>query len=356
MNLRVALDLHHLDQALEVAAQARVIGRDRLAGVVERLEHQALAAVRVVRNRQQPRAFLLLLGHPGPEFLLVGAVERRERHVGDVEVTEDDVAMHVPGLRRGGPFVACQRRELAGPVVVDRGLDLDVLPGAARGLGTSVERRVTGVRAAVVFDDILQEPCALLVNGLEVAQLLEHRIVAALGTRDLRRVHLADELGVVGDGNPVERPADVVLLAVHDHVTALRELVGLVRRDPRTADVCVERVGRVHVRLAEVRVLERVLRDRGLELLDRWRRGGGRRGCGCRRRCGVLRCVATAAAPGKACDDRTKQRRGHSRGNMPRGVRIGIHGRAHCVMFTACTRWASSRPAPGASWELPVPS
>ena len=323
MNLRIALDLHHLDQALEVAAQARVVGRDRLAGIVERLEHQPLAAIGVVRNRQQPRALLLLLGHPRPELLLVGAVERRERHVRDVQVTEDDVAMHVPALRRRGPLVARQRRELAGPVVVDRGLDLDILPGAARRLGTGVERRVVGVVAAVVVDHVLDEPRALLVDGLEVAQLLEHRVVTALGARNLRRVHLADEFGVVGDGHPVERPADVVLLAVDDDVRALRELIGLVRRDPGAADVRVERVGRVHVRLAEVGVLQRILRNRSLELLDGRRRGGGRcdRGCGSRR--GVLGRPGRAAAASEARDNGTQQCCGH--GGGPNRVRVDVH-------------------------------
>ena len=172
-----------------------------------------------------------------------------------------------PALRRGRPLEAGQRREIAGLVVVARGLDLDVLPGAAS-LSRARQRTAgAGVRAAVVVDHVLQEPGALLVTFLEVAQLDQHRVVIALRARDLRRVHFTDELGVVGDGDEVERPADVVLLAVDVTSCALRELIGIVRRDTGAADEGVERVGRVHVRLAEVGVLQRILRRRGLELL-----------------------------------------------------------------------------------------
>ena len=102
----------------------------------------------------------------------------------------------------------------------------------------------------------------------EVAQLLEHRVVGALGARHLRGVHLADELRVVGDRGPVQRLLDVVCLPPDADVLALRELVGFVGRQARPADEGVQRERRVHVRLAEVGLLQWIVRHGRLELLD----------------------------------------------------------------------------------------
>ncbi len=329
MDLRVALDLHHLDQPLEVAAQARVVCRDRLAGIVERLEHQPLAAIGVVRNRQQPRALLLLLGHPRPELLLVGAVERRERHVRDVQVTEDDVAMHVPGLRRGRPLVARQRRELAGPVVVDRGLDLDILPGAARRLGTGVERRVSGVAPRLLLTTYFrnQARCSSTLLRLRNSSSIGLSPPLAPGTcvEYISPMNSAwSETATQSSGRPM-----LCFWPLTTTSAALRELVGLVRRDPGAADVGVERVGRVHVRLAEVGVLQRVLRNRGLEFLDGRRRGGGRRGG--RHRSGRL--VVAPLAASQCEQDRERDRCQSRAANSGRGLRVRC---IHCDQASIC--------------------
>ena len=212
--------------------------------------------------------------------------------------------MHVPGLRRGSPLVARERREAPRLVMVASRLEDHVLPGAARGLGPGVERRVVRLVAAVVADHVLHEPRALLVFRLEIAQFPQHRVVAALRAGHLRRIHLADELRVVRDGDEVERAADVVLLAVDRDVLALREAVGLVRSDARAADVRVQRIRGVDVRFAEVRVLQRILCNRRFELLDRRRgRGGRNRRRGRRLGAGRVRLLSAA------CDgDQHRQR------------------------------------------------
>ena len=62
----------------------------------------------------------LALGvHPGPEILGMMRIDGRERHGRHLlRVPEEDVAVHVPAVRRRGPLVGDERRELAGLVVL----------------------------------------------------------------------------------------------------------------------------------------------------------------------------------------------------------------------------------------------
>ena len=94
-DLGITLDLHHLDQPLEMTAFARIRGIDRFIGIICSLEHVALRTVRVVWNREQPGAPCLLFSHPGPELFFVVAVERCEWKLRHLLVAEKDIAVHV---------------------------------------------------------------------------------------------------------------------------------------------------------------------------------------------------------------------------------------------------------------------
>ena len=113
-----ALDLLDLDQPL-VAVARRGPGRvDRAALLSTSVGiHAAVGEVGVVRDRQQLVAGLALAVHPVPQILGMRRVERAERHRRHLgAVLEEDVAVQVQVVRRRGPLVGAERRELAGLV------------------------------------------------------------------------------------------------------------------------------------------------------------------------------------------------------------------------------------------------
>ena len=81
--------------------------------------------------------------------------------------------------------------------------------------------------AAVALDDILQEPLFALLEGLQLAQILEPLLVVARCVIDHRGVHLADVLGMVRDCRPVQRRADAQLQPVQIDLLPLGKSVSV---------------------------------------------------------------------------------------------------------------------------------
>ncbi len=257
-DLGVALDLHHLDQRLPLRAGFCIFPGQRVPGIVHRLEHHALAAVRVVGDRQKRRAVRLLSSHPGPELLLVHGIERAQRLIGHDRVAEDDVAVHVSAPGGGGPFEGDERCEGTGFIMrLGRRHD-HIFPRGNGRLRSSEEGGMLRCAGAVVLDHVFQEPGALVVDVLQPAELVERLLRVARRAGDLGRVHLAKELCMVGHRREIERTSDIVQNRVHRHIFALGKPIGIEGREPRAADVGVEREGRVDVRLTEIGLLQRV--------------------------------------------------------------------------------------------------
>jgi hypothetical protein len=125
-----ALDLGDLHKWLVAGAQVRVGLVDRLSVASHAVEHQAVAAVGIVRDGQGLDA----LGPPavhGPpqvprdrvEVLALNKVRPRT-----LASPEDHVAVQVPAVGRRGELIADEGGEPAG-LVVARGSVLDLVPG-----------------------------------------------------------------------------------------------------------------------------------------------------------------------------------------------------------------------------------
>ena len=84
-----------------------------------------------MRNRQQFVARLALAVHPLPEFTRIVRIDCGEGHVRHLlRVQEEDVAVQVRAVRRGGPLIGRKRRELAGLVILVRDLHQSLPVGA----------------------------------------------------------------------------------------------------------------------------------------------------------------------------------------------------------------------------------
>ncbi len=143
--LRRALVLEHLDDRLHLRTKFGVLRGERRPVLVDRIEHQALAEVRVVRNREHVAA--------GQALEAIGAQSApqalRRRH--GVErnhprrhrfVSKKHVAVNVASLRVAAPLVAVERGELAPTVGLVR-LRLNVRPHARTLFGAiSAKHRV----------------------------------------------------------------------------------------------------------------------------------------------------------------------------------------------------------------------
>ena len=292
VDLGVALDLHHLDQRLEVAAQLR---RTPRSGACRRCRAGsnivALAAVGVVRNRHAASS----PASPAPPSTPRASLRRlvsssRERHVRHVQVAEDDVAVHVAGLVRRRPLETGQRRELAGLVVVAHGLQLDRPSTRSRRLRPRVERRVLRVLAADVVDHVLHEPRPA-ARPRSSARAAPSSIGLSPPLAPGTCVEYISPMNSAWSDTAAQSSGFLMLCVCPcDGRRPCPARTGrLVRREARPADVGVQRERRVHVRLAEVGLLQRVVRHGRLELLDGLR--GGRR-----RRRGLL-CRVDCTAP-----------------------------------------------------------
>ncbi len=136
MGLRLSLDLLDLDQSF-VAVAIRCPGR--VDGPAKAVDvggiHPAVAQVGVMRNGQQLVACLALRVHPLPQVFGVPGVQSAEGHDRHLcTIAEEDIAVQVAVVRRGGVLVRAERRELAGMVVFVGDLDV-FLPDRARHLG-----------------------------------------------------------------------------------------------------------------------------------------------------------------------------------------------------------------------------
>ena len=259
MRLRSALDLRDLRERLVAHAQLRVAAIHRTAVELRALEHAAVAAVRVVRDRERFDALLALPVHPAPQLFRILRFERGERQVRRARAGEDHVAMQVLAVRRGGELVAAEGRELARHVVAIGGFD-DRAPRRACGVRVLELRQV--LPGAQARADPLKRRVDLLAVGAE-----QIGRVGNLRERMLRVVHRrqdAEILRVIRDREEIERRVGqphVVAGGVVDRL-ALRVAVRVVRRGAHVEDVSVEGQLRVHVQVAEVRVAIAVLRGR----------------------------------------------------------------------------------------------
>jgi hypothetical protein len=100
MRLRSALDLRDLRERFVARAQVRIGAIHRAAVELRALEHAAVAAVRVVRDREGFDALLALLVHPAPQLFRILRFQRGERQVRRARAGEDHVAMQVLAVGR----------------------------------------------------------------------------------------------------------------------------------------------------------------------------------------------------------------------------------------------------------------
>ena len=156
VNLRISLDLHHLDQRFEMGAGLRISCVDRLALRIDRVEHHAFAGIGIVRDRQSPWPRLssrppIHAHRPSSRLMstqLMGAV-------GNADIAEEYVAVQVPAFGRGAPFEGGNGGELAWLVV----------PRWPRGCSsplhrfrTREERRMLRRAGTIALDDVVEEP------------------------------------------------------------------------------------------------------------------------------------------------------------------------------------------------------
>ena len=248
--------------------------------------HDALAQVAVVRDGEHLAARLLRVSvHVLPEPLWILTVEGGEGNdlVHAVRaVAEDHGAMEILTAGRRGPLETVQRRENTRMIPLLGRLD-SVRPGRCRDF-TGVEDRLAALHGDDRFDGGFDTLLRAFPGHLIPALAL--RIGEESGVAGANLIGDSHVLGVIGDGDPVQRPVLFEALAVvEDDLTAggdPEEVVGR-RRDPEHSGV--EGVAGVDVGDAPVdaigKLLVRIGRIIGLLRFDRRAGSLGRRGSLC---------------------------------------------------------------------------
>ena len=140
--------------------------------------------------------------------------------------------MQVVGARRGGPLESVQRREDARPVPL-LGSFGGLYPGRASEL-VALEDGYAGLHRHDCLDRGLHAFLGALLGHLVPALAL--RIFQQFGAAAANLVGDAEVLGVIGDGNPVQRPVLLVALAVVENDLATRRNAEQVVRGQRDAE------------------------------------------------------------------------------------------------------------------------
>ena len=221
MGLAVTLDLRRLQERLVAGARLGVGPVHGFSVEGLRRVHHAVAQVAVVRDGEHLAARLLRVRvHVLPEVRRILAVEGGKGNdlVHAVRaVAENDGAMKVVAAGRASPLEAVQRGENARlvPLLGCRG---GVRPGRGRELA-GVEDRLAGLhgddRFDGGFDTLLRARLGHLVPALAL------RVGEELGAAGANLIGDAHVLGMVGDGDPVQRPVLFEALAVvHDDFPA----------------------------------------------------------------------------------------------------------------------------------------
>ena len=269
----VALVLEHFHERLELGPRGRIVGVEWLAILVYRLEHQARAQVRVVRNGQHVTALVeieAVVVEAAPEPLLLPFVEVPGGVLRDDVIAEDHIAVQVEGARRSRPLVGHEARERARIAAVVGGLGrrLDVTPARGGALGAAPLAR--GARGRVLGRELIEGhaeveaeecPIRLVAVGLARGRVVLRRAFGGAA------VHDAEELGVVGDGDEVERPRELygakgvarLVVRLDPDPLATRKAIGVRHRETIALQVGVERHRRVHVQIAEIGISSGIL-------------------------------------------------------------------------------------------------
>ena len=291
VTLRRTLVLHDLKQRAPVRAAKRVFTCNRffrnLGGAhVRRLEHQPATQVGVVRDRHSVTAGETFSTF---EFEVAPQVGERWRvHPADgsfrhLAVTKDHVVVHVgTATDRAGPLVADEAGETAlGRAVV---CVFRVLPNLRPGVFRPVEA-FKGVLTAEPPAPLQAEAHAAegkLRKARCVAMCHAHGMVVARRTLGSTHQHLANKLGVIGNGGEIEGAIDANLTHTHAIIVvrlnadrfAAREGVSVCRRVARVLCTGIEGPHRVHVGVAEVRLAQWVVVLAGLAELGALERRG----------------------------------------------------------------------------------
>ena len=182
-------------------------------------------------------------------------------------------------------------------------------------------------------------------------------MIATLGTRDLRRVHLADELGVVGHGREIERSAQArlagrVALGIEGRkrkVAALGEDVGAARIFPGPGEDGIRGIRGVDVGLAEPGLPVNVEARTGLALLGARPCAGHHEGFGWSRRRGGSRRHGVAARVAAAQEPAERGGEGHRRNSGRRSRKPprqpadrGLDSRLHRKPPQTSAMWSSA--------------
>ena len=239
-----ALDLRDLDERLVAHPLRRVVDVEGTARERLGLEHPAVRAVRVVRDRQRLDALVTQAIHPAPKVLGIRRIESAEGLPGCCAAPEDHVPVQVAAVSRGGVLVADKGRQGARPVVAFRGGD-DLLPRRSDDFGIRVQgnellgarqvasSRLDRRRVDVALDfGIVRQRVAGVGEGAqdpEVRRVVRHCV----------EVEGPVELDLVARGMPDRLPGS--------------EAVRVVGCRPRGEREGIERVRGVHVQVAEVR-------------------------------------------------------------------------------------------------------
>ena len=309
--LRAALVLVDLDERLHRGTRGGVGSGERAVVGVLGHEHEPVPAdVRIVRDREPVTAGKRVLTERlerRPEALRRVLIDVGHRHRRDRRVPEDDVSMEVGEAGRSRPFIRDERgeraRRRAVVVLLRGGLMVEPEDRLARNAFDAIRSADRGVVGGVRADDDRQKevqehlqhearivadgrlPQRLAGGGVVAVQVRPHRGVEA----DLLR---PESLRVIRDGGEVEGPPELhrvcrVPLGIEGSQAegrTLRELVRLPGSGERVEEYRVDRLRRVDVRVAEVRIAQNV--ERGAvraslrPLPGRWRRGR-RGGAGC---------------------------------------------------------------------------
>jgi hypothetical protein len=266
--LGVPLDLVHLAQRLPQRAAARVLGVQFPAVAVGRVEHRAAAGVGVVRDGHHVAGAAAGGLQPVPQLLGVGRLIVAQRQVRHVITAEDYHPVQVDAVGGGRPLKADQRGEPARVIMAVSDLHHPPPDGLPRRQHLRAEVHPRGLRVDHPGEHSLGRGAdiprpAVVTDDTGVAVLLQ--ALAALGV--IGAVVLAEDqpeltqpLRVVGDRGEVQRPLQPRLLSIHQRRMrrrALGEPECLIRPVQRGQRVGVQRPGRVHVQIAEIRVAGR---------------------------------------------------------------------------------------------------
>ena len=205
-----------------------------------------------------------LLGQLVPQFDVRGRFDVGDRVLGHPVVAENDVAVVVVALRRARMFVTHEGGEAAGrgPVVRLFGHVAGALPQGTRGLKTVRAAFAANIRHAlgVLADDYANErrqPFSAFA-AQEPARVDVVHLAVFIKTE----LHLAEELGVIGDRREIQR---TLKLLSHEHAAVLGigrdrnglsfgEAIRVGRSSSRAERTGVIREGRMDVQVAEIRV------------------------------------------------------------------------------------------------------